>query len=106
MTKSVFVYFILIVAIGATSWALFLKGGGDTDMDVLNATESPMAEEESMEEGSGPETVTLDNGLQYQELTIIKRYKNTPCAQQAAESEYPARFHATRGGHNVGPACA
>lgn len=66
MTKSVFIYFILIIAIGATGWALFLKGGGETDMDVLSATESSMVDDEGT--GEGAETVTLDNGLQYQDL--------------------------------------
>jgi FKBP-type peptidyl-prolyl cis-trans isomerase len=66
MTKSVFIFFILIIAIGATGWALYLKGGGETDLDVLNATESPMPEEEQQE----GESVTLDNGLEYQELVL------------------------------------
>ena len=69
MTKSVFVFFVLIVAIGATGWALFRKGGEEPNMDVLSASESPMPEDETMTEPE-VETITLDNGLQYQDLVV------------------------------------
>lgn len=69
MTKSVLVFFILIVAIGATGWALYLKGGEEPNMDVLMASETPMPENTDNMEAAA-ETMTLDNGLQYQDLVV------------------------------------
>lgn len=88
MTKSVFIFFILIVAIGVTGWALFLKGGEEANMDILNATESPMAEGETMtdDKTNEAETVTLENGLQYQDLVVGTG--DTVAAGQVAEVHY------------------
>ena len=70
MTKSVFIFFILIIAIGVTGWALYLKGGGETDMEVLTASESPMPEEETQELNNAAEVMTHEAGFQYQDLQV------------------------------------
>jgi len=71
MTKSVFIFFILIVAIGVTGWALFLKSGGDTDMEVLTASESPMAEEETTQDvNEDAEVKTHEAGFKFQDLQV------------------------------------
>lgn len=90
MTKSVLVFFILIVAIGATGWALYLKGGEEVNVqDVLNGDESTMTEEDGTmmnKEEDGAETVTLENGLQYQDVVVGDG--DTVTAGQVAEVHY------------------
>lgn len=71
MTKSVFIYFIVAVAIVATGWALMRKGNEEPGMESLITSPTPgeSASPDAMTEPAG-EVMTTQEGLQYQDIVV------------------------------------
>lgn len=71
MTKNVFIFIVLMIALGGAGWALYSRSqSSEGSMETLLTSPTPT---ETMDENSqqeAGEVVTLENGLQIQDLKV------------------------------------